>query len=254
MYQMNSYDTLSREELLEQLNKAEEDKFKYVNKYLEQEDKWNVMRLLLAKISHEFKTPLNSIIGFSNLLKAYKQSEKELDFLNNILSSSHHMLDLIQDVLDLIRAQYTPMELNCNKIETRDIILEVINSYPNVEFDYTLVSAEIKADVKRFRQLIYNLTSNAVKFNKPGYKIKILTYIDNGFNFEITDYGDGIEESNYNVIFEFFAQTNDNIYKRHMGSGIGLALCKSIIEAHNGQIGVKSKLGEGSTFHFLLPI
>lgn len=251
---MNNYDTLSREELLEQLNKSEATKIKYVNKYLEQEDKWNLLRLLLAKISHEFKTPLNSIIGFSDLLKYRLKSEEELEFLNNISISSRHMLDLIQDLLDLTRAQYTPMELNYKEFETRDIILDIINSYPNVEFDYTLVSLTINADVKRFRQLVYNLTSNAVKFNKPGCKIKILTYKDDKFNFEITDYGDGIDESNYNVIFEFFAQSNDDIYKRQMGSGIGLALCKSIVEAHGGEIGVTSKLGEGSTFRFYLPL
>lgn len=251
---MNSYDTLSREELLLLLKKSEQDKIKYVNKYLEQEEKWNILRLLLAKISHEFKTPLNSIIGFSDLLKYNLKDEKLLDFTNNISTSSKHMLSLIQDLLDLTRAQYKPMELDYKLFNTKEVILEIINSYPNIEMDYTLVDIDIVADIKRFRQLIYNLTSNAVKFNRPSGKIKIITYLDNGFNFEITDSGDGIDESNCSVIFEFFAQANHDIIKRQMGSGIGLALCKSIVEAHNGKISVDSKLGIGSTFKFYLPL
>ena len=151
---MNSYETLSREELLSLLKKSEQDKIKYVNKYLEQEEKWNILRLLLAKISHEFKTPLNSIIGFSDLLKYHLRDSKLLDFTNNISISSKHMLGLIQDLLDLTRAQYKPMELDYKIFSTKDVILEIINSYPNIEMDYTLIDIDIEADIKRFRQLI----------------------------------------------------------------------------------------------------
>ena len=251
---MNSYEALSRDELLLLLKKSEQDKIKYVNKYLEQEEKWNILRLLLAKISHEFKTPLNSIIGFSDLLLTRLDNEKELEFVNNISISSRHMLDLIQDLLDLTRSQYKPLELNYEFFSAKDVILDIIRSYPNVCFDYTLLDICIEADIKRFRQLIYNLTSNAVKFNTPNGRIKIITYIENGFNFEITDSGEGIDESNCSIIFVFFAQANQNIVKRQMGSGIGLALCKSIVEAHNGSISVESKLGFGSTFKFCLPL
>ena len=164
------------------------------------------------------------------------------------------MLELIQDLLDLTRSQYKPLELNYETFNAKDIIIEILNSYPNAEFKYTLLDINIEADLKRFKQLIYNLTSNAVKFNNINRNIKIITYIDNGFNFEITDSGDGIDESNYNVIFEFFAQANQDVVKRQMGSGIGLALCKSIVEAHHGSIGVESKKGIGSTFKFCLPL
>ncbi len=251
---MNCYDALSKEELLEKLKLSEEAKIKYVNKYLEQEEKWNILRLLLAKISHEFKTPLNSIIGFSDLLLSRLDDEKELEFVNNISISSRHMLDLIQDLLDLTRSQYKPLELNYECFSAKDVILDIIHSYPNGCFDYTLLDIDIEADIKRFRQLIYNLTSNAVKFNTPNGRIKIITYIEDGFNFEITDSGEGIDESNCSIIFEFFAQANQDIVKRQMGSGIGLALCKSIVQAHNGTISVESKLGFGSTFKFCLPL
>ena len=250
---MSNYQTLTRKELLVQLQKSEEAKIKYVNKYLEQEEKWNILRLMLAKISHEFKTPLNSIIGFSNLLRNYISEDKAFKFLDNISISSNHMLDLIQDLIDITKAQYMPMELNYSLFNTKQVIEDIIHSYPNINFRYTLVNIEIEADIKRFRQLIYNLTSNAVKFNKPGSDIQIITYFDNGFNFEITDFGEGIDESNYEIIFDFFAQANQDIFKRQMGSGIGLALCKSIVEAHSGKISVFSKKGEGSTFCFRIP-
>lgn len=251
---MNNYETLTREELIIQLQKSEEAKIKYVNKYLEQEEKWNVLRLLLAKISHEFKTPLNSIIGFSDLLQNYVSEEKAVEFLDNISVSSKHMLGLIQDLIDITKAQYRPMELNYSLFNSKQVIEEILNSYPNTTFRYTLINFDIEADIKRFRQLIYNLTSNAVKFNKSGSDIQVITYFDNGFNFEITDFGEGIDESNYKVIFEFFEQVNGDILKRQMGSGIGLALCKSIVDAHRGDISVLSEKGKGSTFKFRIPV
>jgi len=250
---MVSYNYLTKSELVERLSKAEEDKIKYVNKYLEQEEKWNILRLLFAKISHEFKTPLNSIIGFSDILRKYVATEKEISYLNIISTSSKHLLDLIQDLLDLTKAQYKPLELNYQKFNSREEIISVVNTFPNVKFDCTLINTEICADVKRFRQLIYNLVSNAVKFNSSDKNIQIITYMEDGFNFEITDFGDGIDKSNSKIIFEFFSQVNDDVLKRQMGSGIGLSLCKSIIDAHNGKISVDSELGSGSTFKFRLP-
>src|SRR5574344_630 len=244
-----NYELLSRDELIIYLKKAEEDKIKYVNKYLEQEEKWNVLRLLFAKISHEFKTPLNCIIGFSEILKTHIKSQKEYLYLENISISSKHLLSLIQDLLDLTKSQYKPLELNCEIFNTQKEILSVINTFPDIKIDFNLIDIDINADIKRFRQLIYNLVSNAVKFNSNDKKIKIKTYVDDkNFNFEITDFGDGIDESNKKVIFEFFSQVNNNIEKRQMGSGIGLSLCKSIVEAHNGKISVDSILGKGSTF------
>ena len=143
---MSNYQTLTRKELLVQLQKSEEAKIKYVNKYLEQEEKWNILRLMLAKISHEFKTPLNSIIGFSNLLRNYISEDKAFKFLDNISISSNHMLDLIQDLIDITKAQYMPMELNYSLFNTKQVIEDIIHSYPNINFRYTLVNIEIEAD------------------------------------------------------------------------------------------------------------
>ena len=117
------------------------------------------------------------------------------------------------------------------------------------------MDVEITADLRRFKQLIFNLISNAVKFNKIGGKIVIVTYVDENKNyiFEIKDSGDGIRKKDYDKIFNFFSQVNRNTLKRQQGSGVGLALCKVIANAHRGDIGFKSRLNNGSTFWFSIP-
>lgn len=241
----------------------------------------------LAGISHEFKTPLNSIIGFAEILQSkasdmailkdaalkphsisdkLKQSQyaKHLEYfkyVNNILHSAKHLLTLIEDVLDVSKSQWKTLELNYSTIQSGDEISKILTNFQetlkekNVELSYTLADVTISADAKRFRQLIYNLVSNAIKFNKQNGKINILTYIkDDKFFFEITDTGDGISKKNYEKIFDFFSQVNRNQLKRQLGSGVGLAICKMITNAHKGEINFQSKHKKGSVFWFSLPM
>lgn len=215
----------------------------------------------LAGISHEFKTPLNSIIGFSEILKSEEKNTKNFKYINNILQSSKHLRTLIEDVLDVSKSKYKALELNYSTFSPREEILQIIVTFEellkegNINLSYTLTDVKLSADIKRFRQLIYNLISNAVKFNKQNGKINILTYInDNKFFFEITDTGDGISKKNYEKIFDFFSQVNRSQLKRQLGSGVGLALCKMITDAHNGEINFTSKVKKGSTFWFSLPL
>lgn len=246
------YDSFSREELLTELNRLQN-----INTKLETEKAqiWNMVKVLITKISHEFKTPLNSIIGFTELLKYKTKNTKELDYINTISTSSCYMLSLIKDIIDVTRAKYKPLELSYGIFNTREVIEEIIRCFNNENIYYTLININICADYTRFKQLVYNLTSNALKFNRAGYPIKILTYAENNFfYFEITDNGDGIEEENYDKIFEFFTSASNEPFKHTMSSGIGLSLCKSIAEAHFGSISVTSKLGIGSTFIFKLPL
>lgn len=216
----------------------------------------------LASISHEYKTPLNSIIGFSDILKPKIFGTPEYKYIDNISKSSRFLLSLIQDILDVSRAEFKTLELSYSKIRPKSIIENIILSFEetikkkNVKMLYTLMDVEITADLRRFQQLIYNLISNAIKFNKVNGTITIVTYIDEkqNFVFEIKDTGDGIRKKDYNLIFNFFSQVNRDLLKRQQGSGIGLALCKMIINAHKGSIGFKSKLKSGSTFWFKLPM
>lgn len=215
----------------------------------------------LAGISHEFKTPLNSIIGFAEILKAKTKDQDFFKYISNILQSSKHLLTLIEDVLDVSKSQYKTLELNYTNFSPKDEIVQIILTLEkmvkekNIELNYTLTDTTISADSKRFRQLIYNLVSNAIKFNKRNGKINILTYIkDENFFFEINDTGDGIRKKDYEKIFDFFSQVNRSQLKRQLGSGIGLALCKMIIDSHHGEIDFKSQVKKGSSFWFSLPI
>lgn len=215
----------------------------------------------LAGISHEFKTPLNSIIGFSEVLKAKSSNRDDSRYIGNILQSSKHLLTLIEDVLDVSKSQYKTLELKYRTFSPKDEILQIMLTLEkmvrekDIDLNYTLADIRIYADLKRFRQLIFNLLSNAVKFNKQNGKINILTYIkDDKFFFEISDTGDGISKKDYEKMFDFFSQVNRSQLKRQLGSGVGLALCKMIVEAHKGEIFFRSKVKKGSCFWFYLPI
>ena len=226
---------------------------------LENHDKQKIQ--FLASISHEYKTPLNSIIGFSDILKDRLDDTDEFKYIDNISKSAKFLLSLIQDILDMSRAEISKLELNKETFRTKEIIEDISYSFDeivkskNLHFSYTIVDVQISADLRRFKQLIYNLISNAVKFNKINGKITIVSYLDekNDFVFEIKDTGDGIRKKDYDTIFSFFSQVNRSILKRQQGSGIGLALCKKIVEAHGGEIGFKSRLNSGSTFWFTIP-
>lgn len=215
----------------------------------------------LAGISHEFKTPLNSIIGFSEILNSKNSGRESIKYVRNISKSARHLLTLLEDILDVSKSQYNSLELNYLTFNPKEEIIQILNTFEemvaekNIDVNYTFTDIEISADVKRFRQLIYNLISNAVKFNKQNGKINLLTYIiDDKFCFEITDTGDGISKMNYDKIFDFFSQVNRSQLKRQLGSGVGLAICKMITDAHKGEIGFKSQIKKGSSFWFNLPI
>ncbi len=215
----------------------------------------------LASISHEFKTPLNSIIGFSAVLREKCKEKENVKYIDNISKSSKFLLSLIQDVLDLARSRANPMELKCEYFRPKEVIKDIIWGFDevrkekNIEFSYTLSDIIISADLRRFKQLIYNLISNAIKFNKINGKITIVTYLNEKqeFVFEIKDTGDGISKKDCAKIFNFFSQVNRNQLKRQQGSGVGLALCKTIARAHGGDLNFKSRLSYGSTFWFSIP-
>lgn len=215
----------------------------------------------LASVSHEFKTPLNSIIGFADLLIENMKGSGEEKYINNIRHSASFLMGLIQNVLDFARSEYKPLELRLEKCRPKKIITDIIWSFDemrkekNLTFNYTLSDVTIVADPLRFKQLVYNLISNAIKFSRENGVISIVSYInaDKEFVFEIKDSGDGISKKDLDKIFTFFTQVNRNRLKRQQGSGVGLAVCKTIAKAHGGDIYVKSRLRYGSTFWFAIP-
>lgn len=235
---------------------AEMEKILKENVSLKQEKSqiFEKVKLLMAKVSHEFKTPLNSIMGFTELIKNNSYDKRINEYANIILNCSEHMLTLIQNIIDVSCSKYKPIELSFSIFNTYEPIKDIINEYPTSKIHSTLINTTIVADYMRFKQLVINLISNAVKFgnNKP---IKIITYIENNmFCCEISDRGEGISEDNLNKVFDIFSQVSENKDKRLAGTGIGLALCKNIVESHGGEISVQSNKTDGTTFCFKLPL
>lgn len=215
----------------------------------------------LASIAHEFKTPLNSIMGFSELLAEKFEKTDDAKYLNNISKSSSYLMQFIQNILDYTKNEYGTMDLKPEKFRAKEIIDDIILSFDeirkekNITFNYTLSDITIKADLIRFKQLVYNLISNAIKFSKEDSSISIVTFLNSKkeFTFEIQDKGDGISKRDLAKIFNFFTQVNRSELKRQKGSGVGLAICKKIARSHGGDLYVKSKLHQGSTFWFTIP-
>lgn len=232
----------------------------YAQKYLEEEEKRNTFKLLLATISHEFKTPLHSIIGFADVLSQQYEDEKSQKFLSYISENSQHMLVLIKDLIDITSAQYKLFEVSPTKINAKHAIEKICEQSEelfaenNIKFYYTLINIDIDVDENHFDRLVQNLISNAVKYSKPNGTVTLLTYINekNDFVFEITNEGKEIVEEKHGEIFDFFAMGSSENHKARESSGIGLALCKVIVEAHNGVIDYQTS-NHGSTFWFALP-
>ncbi|MDD5472513.1 MAG: PAS domain S-box protein [Candidatus Methanoperedens sp.] len=221
----------------------------------------------LANMSHELRTPLNASIGFSELLTqgmAGELSEKQKHFMDNILTSNQFLLTLINDILDLSKIEAGKIELVREKMpvpvtikETLSLIKEKASKHNvllKTEFDPGLEF--IWADKQRFKQVLFNLLSNAIKFSKEEAGTVTITAKKEGdmAKVSVSDTGIGIREENIGKLFHKFEQLESGISQKYGGTGLGLAITKQLVELHGGRIWAESRLGEGSTFTFMLPI
>ena len=219
----------------------------------------------LANMSHELRTPLNAIIGFSQVLRQRlfgPINEKQDEYLGDILSSGHHLLSLINDVLDLSKVEAGQVELEVATFSLREALERgVVMVREPATKRGVAVALELAPDVdlvdgdeRRFRQVVFNLLSNAVKFTPEGGSIVVASaQVDGDMQVSVTDTGPGIAAEDRERIFEEFQQTDVGLQQRE-GTGLGLALSKRLVELHGGRIWVESELGHGSRFVFTLPI
>lgn len=227
----------------------------------------------LANMSHEIRTPMNAIMGFTEILKRAHQEHDtaviEADsvrYLNTIASSSKHLLDLINDILDLskVEAGHVDVEsIPCSvhmvvfdvlavmrgKAEEKSLFLEFVPDGPLPE--------TITSDPARLRQILLNLVGNAVKFTKSG-GVKVVTRLDQSgkeptLSIEVIDTGIGMSDAQAEEVFSPFKQADSSITRRFGGTGLGLAICKRFAEAMGGDVSVTSELGVGSTFALRIP-
>jgi PAS domain S-box-containing protein len=218
----------------------------------------------LATMSHELRTPLNSIIGFSGILlqgKAGPLTEEQKKQLGMIQSSGNHLLSLINDILDLSKieaGQVSPKLEVLNLNEILEEIIKLTTPLAKNKGDSLILnsqeSLEIITDRLRLRQIIFNLVDNAIKFTNKGF-ITINCNKEEKFAvIEVSDTGIGIKEEDQKKLFKPFIQIESYLARKHYGSGLGLSICKKLVELLGGTINVNSEQGKGSTFTVRLPI
>ena len=218
----------------------------------------------LANMSHELRTPLNAVIGFSDLLTegtAGPLNSKQERFVNHIRQGSGHLLQLINDILDLSRIEAGQLEIRCEDFSIGDAIPEVLSNIrplamaKNIQIQQRLPpDLGVFADRVRFKQILYNLLSNAVKFTPKDGQIAVACAAEkNVVSISVTDTGIGIRPEDQAVIFDEFRQVAGPGASTEEGTGLGLAITKRLVEQQRGQIFVESSLGRGSRFTFTLP-
>lgn len=223
----------------------------------------NLKSKFLASMSHELRTPLNAIVGFSDLLSEESPgplNPKQKRFVNHIKQGSAHLLQLINDILDLSKIEAGLLELHGEEFAVKDALPEVLSTIrplamvKNVQIEEKIESdVSVHADRIRFKQILYNLLSNAVKFTPRDGRIDLACAKQKHFvSISVTDNGVGIRPQDQAMVFEEFRQVEGD--KAQQGTGLGLAITKRLVEQHGGKISLTSEPGKGSCFSFTLPV
>ena len=219
----------------------------------------------LANVSHELRTPLNAILGFSQILEMKRgeiDRERELEFLGYIRQSGEHLLEMVNDILDLSKIESGRFDLEKNPFDLREMLSRVLLIVKSLAEEKGLaIDCEIEpdlgimtADELRLKQVFYNLLSNAIKFTPEGKRIGVRAAGDGGRAvITVWDEGIGITEDDLEKIFDPFEQAQRRRGEDEQGTGLGLSITKKIIELHGGTLEVKSTPGEGSSFTMVLP-
>jgi len=223
-------------------------------------------------MSHELRTPLNAIIGFSEVLAEQmfgEVNDKQMEYLKDIHSSGQHLLELINDVLDLSKIEAGKMELDLSCFDL-GLLLEHSTTLVRERAQRHGLALELEvgdgltewvADARKVKQIVVNLLSNAVKFTPNGGRVSVRARHLNGVDgrggvwaeVSVSDTGVGIAPEDQALVFEEFRQAGGDVLRKAEGTGLGLALVKRFVELHGGEVSLDSAPGRGSTFRFTLP-
>ena len=220
----------------------------------------------LANVSHELRTPLNAVIGFADMmLQGYvgSLSNKQKEYVQDILSSAKRLLALIADILDLSKVEAGKFELREDVADLTKLVRQAAHDMragalqAGIKLSIGVTSEAIimKADPLRLRQVVDNVLSNAVKFTEAGGIVTItLARLESGdIRLKISDTGIGIAEEDIPRVFMAFQQAESHLARKHIGTGLGLPMVKSLIELHGGHVSLDSRVGHGTTVTIDLP-
>ena len=222
----------------------------------------------LATMSHEIRTPLNGILPILEMLRETRLDAEQLKMVDTAQSSSRHLLRIINDILDFAKVESGKLQLESIEIDVQDLVDAVTELMSGSARNHNLkVSASVaenvprvvRGDPVRLRQILINLVSNAIKFTEEG---GILIEVSRGQTsqkevellFAVADTGVGMSEETADRLFQSFTQADASTTRKHGGTGLGLVICKRLVELMGGKIGVRSTVGQGSTFWFLIPL
>jgi signal transduction histidine kinase len=228
----------------------------------------------LANMSHELRTPLNAILGFSELMAkgmSGEMSDKQIDYVKSIHESGAHLLNLIDDIIDLSKIETGKMELDYSDVDVKSLIESSLIFIKEKTMKHNIKImvnvrrnvGSVEGDERRLKQVLVNLLSNAAKFTpdngRIGIKAELIKQEYEGdsnsdcVEISVEDTGPGINPEDIPKLFKPFTQLGSPYQKSHRGTGLGLSICKRIIEAHGGKIWVESVWGKGSNFKFVIP-
>jgi PAS domain S-box-containing protein len=221
----------------------------------------------LAQLSHELRTPLNAIIGFSEAIKegylGPLSTEKSREYASDVHAASTHLLEIINDVLDLSRIDAGGLELHEDEIDVNEVVDGSVrlvegraaNGMVELTVEVPAGMPRLRADPRLIKQTLLNLLTNAVKFTPEGGKVTISAArrADGGIEITVTDTGTGIRPEDIQRALEPFAQVGEDVNRRDEGSGLGLPLARSIMELHGGSLELKSEPGRGTEAIVVFP-
>jgi signal transduction histidine kinase/CheY-like chemotaxis protein len=247
---------LDRARLLDRLREA--------NAQLQEANKHK--SVFLASMSHELRTPLNAILGFSELLidapDGQHKKETQLRFLQQIHTSGQHLLGLINDILDLSKIEAGQMELRLQQVAVAEVaeqvrnIVEPLVTQKQIRLETAVIGVgDIEADAGKFKQMLLNLVSNAIKFTPAGGLVRIsANRLVGAVEVSVSDTGIGIALADQSRIFHEFQQVDAGIDRQQQGTGLGLTLTRRFARLHGGDVRVESEPGKGSVFTIHMPL
>jgi PAS domain S-box-containing protein len=218
----------------------------------------------LAVISHEIRTPLNAILGIAQIIRETDLDSEQSRYMKILNKSGEGLLSIIEDILDLAQIESGRLTMEKKSVNIQKLIQSAIEIHTldverkGLELNYridTAIPEQFEGDPKRLRQVLLNMLGNAIKFTNQG-KIELSVSQQNyqSLQFSISDTGIGIPQEKLEMIFKQFSQVDTSTTRQHGGVGLGLDICKRLVNAMGGQLWVESEIGSGSTFHFSVPL